>query len=124
MTVKKIFVAVIFILVSGMLLPSCYFDKEETLYPFQKCDTTHVTYSQTIAPIISANCLVCHYAGNPLSSVILDTWPNVQVYVSNGKLIPSIDHTGPFPMPKGGSMLDDCTIQKMKRWVTNGAPNN
>jgi len=124
MTVKKVFVLFIFILALGMLFPSCYYDKEETLYPFLKCDTSHVTYSQTIAPILSTNCNVCHGSANPLGGVILNSWASIQVVITNGKLIPAIDHTGPFQMPKGGSMLPDCTIEKIKRWITNGAPNN
>jgi hypothetical protein len=124
MTVKKVFVLFIFILALGMLFPSCYYDKDETLYPFLKCDTSHVTYSQTIVPILSANCLVCHGSANPQGGVILDSWTSIQVVVTNGKLIPAIDHTGPFQMPKGGSMLEECTIEKIKRWVANGAPNN
>ncbi|TRZ71277.1 MAG: hypothetical protein D4R97_06950 [Bacteroidetes bacterium] len=124
MTVKKVFILFIFIAALGMLFPSCYYDKEETLYPFQKCDTTHVTYSQTIVPILSANCYVCHASAIAQGGVVLDSWAGIQVYVTNGKFIPAIDHTGNFPMPKGGSMLPDCTIEKIKRWVTNGAPNN
>ena len=124
MTMKKVFVLIIFISALGILFPSCYYDKQDTLYPFLKCDTTHVTYSQTIVPILSANCLVCHSPANPESNVLLDTWAGIQIVVTNGKLIPSIDHTGPYPMPKGGSMLDACSIEKIKRWITNGAPNN
>ena len=124
MTVKKVFVLIIFILALGMLYPSCYYDKEDLLYQFQKCDTTHVTYSQTIVPILNGNCLVCHSTANPEGNVILGTWAGIQVVITNGKLIPAIDHTGPYPMPKGGSMLDACSIEKIKRWVVNGAPNN
>ena len=124
MIMKKIFVLFIFILVLGMFIPSCYYDKEQTLYPFLKCDTTHVTYTQTIVPILSANCLVCHNTALQEGNVILDTWAGIQVVITNGKLIPAIDHTGPYQMPKGGSMLDACSIEKIKRWVANGAPNN
>ena len=124
MRVKHLFIFILFSLVLGFLFPSCYYDKEETLYPFLKCDTTQVTYSQTIVPILSANCYVCHSTGSSESSVILDTWAGLQVVVTNGKLIPAIDQTGPFPMPKGGSMLDACTIAKIKKWVANGAPDN
>lgn len=114
----------ILILAMGMFFPSCYFDKEDTLYPFQKCDTTNVTYSQTIVPILNTNCYVCHFTGSPESNIALDTWAGVKVMVDNGKLIPSINHTGPFPMPKNGSMLDICSIEKIQTWVTHGAPNN
>jgi hypothetical protein len=124
MTFRKIIVLLGVMIALGTLFPSCYYGKEQTLYPFVKCDTTNVTYSQTIVPVLNSNCVVCHYAGNPNSPFPLTTWDEVQVVVTDGKLIPSLDHTGPYPMPKGGSMLDDCTIQKFKIWVNHGAPNN
>ena len=122
---KKLLILSTFVLVMGLMFPSCYYDKEETLYPFKKCDTTNVTFSQTIVPVITANCLLCHSTStHPNTVVILDTYAGVKNEVSNGKLIPSIDHTGPKPMPNGGSMLDACTIQQFKKWVSDGAPNN
>jgi len=124
MTMRKVLTLFISVLVVGMLFPCCYYDKEDTLYPFLKCDTTHVTYSQTIVPILSANCYICHSASSTESNVKLDSWAGVQVYALNGKLMASINHTGPFPMPKGGSMLDMCSIEKIQRWVENGAPDN
>ena len=39
MTMKKLFILFLFIAIMGLFFPSCYFDKEETLYPFAKCDT-------------------------------------------------------------------------------------
>ena len=124
-TGKNIIILLVLILGSFMILvPSCYNDKEDALYPFQKCDTTNVTYSQAIVPIMSTSCLSCHSSANPQGNVILDSWAAVKVYVTNGKLIPSIDHTGSFPMPKGGSMLPSCSIAQIKQWVTDGAPNN
>jgi hypothetical protein len=123
-TGKKIIILLIIILGSFMLVPSCYNDKEDALYPFQKCDTTHVTYSQTIVPIMNTSCLICHSTANQEGNVVLDSWANVRVYVTNGKLLPAIDQTGPFPMPKGGSMLPSCSIAQIKQWVINGAPNN
>jgi hypothetical protein len=124
MTLKNLLFLLIFFLGFGMLFPSCYFDKEDTLYPFMKCDTTHVTYSQTIVPILSASCYVCHSSAHPELGVALDSWASIMVYVTNGKLIPAIDHTGPYPMPKQGSMLDMCSIERIQRWIANGAPNN
>jgi mono/diheme cytochrome c family protein len=121
---KKLFPLFFFIVALGMLFPSCYYDKEETLYPFQKCDTTHVTYSQTIVPILSANCYVCHTAGDPRTTTKLDTYDGIYAVATNGKLVPAVDQTGPLPMPNNGSKLDECSIQKIKRWVANGAKSN
>ena len=124
MTVKKILILFSFLIALGMLVPSCYYDKEQTLYPFQKCDTTNVTYTQTIVPILSSNCYVCHTSGNPLTTTKLDTYDGIYAVAANGKLVPAVDQTGPKPMPNNGSKLDDCSIAKIKRWVDNGAKQN
>jgi len=124
MIFKRVILLFIFLLACGIFMPSCYWDKKDALYPFQKCDTTHVTYAGTIAPIFSANCQVCHSTANPEGNISLDTWAGTMIVVSNGKLMPAISQTGPYPMPKSGSKLDDCSIQKIQRWIANGAPNN
>jgi len=113
-------------LLAGMctLLPSCYFDNEQDLYPFQKCDTTSITYSQTIATIMSSNCNVCHSPFNINGNTITSTWAGLSIVALNGKLMPAVDRTGPFPMPKTGTMLSDCDIQKIRIWVRDGALNN
>jgi len=107
-----------------LMMNSCYYDKEDKLYPFLACDTTNVTYSQTIAPIMTANCNICHFTGSQTINIPLDTWAGVNAVVQNGKLLPAIEQTGPFPMPKSGSKLDPCTIGKIQKWINQGAPNN
>ncbi|MCX6243160.1 MAG: cytochrome c [Bacteroidetes bacterium] len=124
MTIAKIIRLIIPLYAIITLLPSCYYDKEETLYPFKACDTTNVTYSQTVAPIIATNCNTCHSGQNPTGKINLDSWPSLTVSVNNGKLVPAIEHTGPFPMPQGGSKLSDCDISRIKKWISNGAPDN
>jgi hypothetical protein len=121
MTIKHLFILSVFILGFAVLFPSCYYDKEETLYPFKKCDTTNVTYTQTIVPILSANCYVCHYTGSQQTSIWLDTYEGVNAMVLSGQLIPAIEQTGPFPMPKSGSKLDACSINQIIKWVNDGA---
>jgi hypothetical protein len=124
MTIKHLFILSVFILGFAFLFPSCYYDKEETLYPFKKCDTTNVTYSQTIVPILSGNCYVCHFTGNQQTSIVLDTWAGAHAVAVSGKLVPAIEQTGPFPMPKTGSKLDPCSINQIKKWVNEDAPQN
>jgi mono/diheme cytochrome c family protein len=124
MTIKKITFLSIALLAISTLIPSCYYDKEENLYPFAACDTSNVTYSQTVAPIMAANCNACHSGSSPESGITTDSWTGLQTVVLNGKLIPAIEHTGPSQMPKGASKLPDCSISQIKKWVSNGAPNN
>jgi len=39
-------------------------------------------------------------------------------------LMKSLDHTGYYPMPKGGNKLSDCEINQVKNWINAGALNN
>ncbi len=45
-----------------VIIVSCYYDSEEALYPSlsSSCDTANVTFSGTVVPILSNNCLTCH----------------------------------------------------------------
>jgi hypothetical protein len=103
----------------------CYYDNEEDLYPDTGCKTDDVTYSGVIAPILQANCNVCHAAGIQLGGVILDSHDKVLVQVNNGRLLGSIKREPGFsPMPQNQPKLPDCTIEKIEVWIQNGAPNN
>lgn len=102
------------------LLSRCYYDSEEYLYGAIACDTTNVTYSGTIAPILSNNCNSCHSGGTPSGGVRTDTYEGVSVIAASGRLYGA---TNEGTMPPSGKM-DDCTIGKIKAWVDAGAPNN
>jgi mono/diheme cytochrome c family protein len=106
---------------------SCYYDKADLIYPQPTtCDTATVTYSGTVAPILTSNCNGCHGGtAGAGAGIKLDTYPAVMTYVTNGRLINSMLHNGQAsPMPKGGSKLDACTINKLNAWITKGATNN
>lgn len=108
-------------------LSSCFYDKADLIYPQPTtCDTATVTYSGTVAPILTANCNVCHGGTAAAGAGIkLDTYASVATWVTNGRLLNSMLHNGQAsPMPKGGSKLDACTINKVSAWITKGAANN
>ena len=105
-------------------LSGCYYDKENELYPTSACgDTSVVTYSQAIAPIMVANCNACHGPSNT-SGVITTNYSDLSIVALNGKLLNSVNWTGD-PMPKGSpDTLSVCDRPKIKKWVEAGAPNN
>ncbi len=87
------------------------------------CDTTAVTYSNTVSLIFSTNCFGCHSTSGT-SSTKLDTYAGVKAAVMAGRMLGAIQHlTGYLPMPPGGS-LSTCDIKKIKAWVNAGYPNN
>ncbi len=92
------------------------------------CNTTNVSYSQTVVPTLSTYCNGCHGASSYQSNgagINLSSYDKVKIYVNNGKLVGSIEHNSSFSaMPKGGSKLSNCKIDQIKSWVSAGALNN
>lgn len=118
------------LVITGLLLlmlsvSGCYKDKAQTLYPQGACDTTAVTYSGTIAPMLSAYCNSCHGGNTPSGNLKFDYYQGVKFQVDNGHLIGAVTHAAGYQaMPKDQAMLSDCNIAKIKAWISAGAPNN
>ncbi len=104
---------------------SCYYDKEEILYPGGVCDTASVTYSRSVTPVLSANCTGCHGGNTPSAGISLDNYNGIKAVADNGKLWGSVSHTAGFsPMPKNSTKMSSCNIAKIKKWIDAGALNN
>lgn len=88
------------------------------------CDTSNVRFAATIQPLLQTYCTGCHSGTNASGGINFTTYAGVKSQIDNGKLMPAINHTGPKPMPLGGSKLSDCNIAKFSIWIRNGAPNN
>jgi hypothetical protein len=89
------------------------------------CDTTNVTYTGTVKPILKTNCYGCHTgAGAPLG-IDLSNYNTVKNVATAGKLYGVITHSPGFPaMPKGANKLSDCSIARIKAWIDKGAQND
>ncbi len=89
------------------------------------CDTGQVTFSKSIMPVLTKNCVGCHNDNLASGSVKLNSHADVKVVAQNGRLLGSISHAAGFkPMPQGGNKLPNCTINQIKTWISAGAPNN
>jgi hypothetical protein len=118
----KVFLSVLCVVLISCLTTGCYYDNEEYLYG--TCDTTSVTFSQDIKPILDANCINCHSGG----AINLTTYDGVKAKVSDSTLYKSISYSysganSSKNMPSSGK-LDDCSINKVKAWIDEGALNN
>lgn len=89
------------------------------------CDTTFVGYSATIAPIMATYCTGCHAGSQPQGNISLNSWAGVQPHAESGSLVGSVRHANGFvAMPQNGSMLPECAIRQIEKWVADGAQNN
>lgn len=112
------------LVLAGMSFSGCYYDTEQELYNQVSCDTSNVTYSGTIQPMLEKYCTSCHSGAQPSGSIDLSSYPAVKVQADNGKLYGSVAQlSGYKPMPKG-SRLSNCDIAKMKIWVDASSPQN
>lgn len=109
------------------ILAGCYDHNEEDLYPqiFKTCDSTDVTYSKTIEPILQTNCYLCHASSIASGGVTLDNYAGVKAEVVNNNLLNAVTHDNIVPpMPLNAAELNDCLIAQIKIWIREGAPDN
>ena len=108
-----------FIILITVIASSCYNDKRENLNPqlptndsTSVCDTSAVTYSKDIQPILSFSCTGCHGTGSqfPLNSYSSAKAGNENsiIKIANGS------------MPQGSSQLSTCKINKFRAWKNQG----
>lgn len=89
------------------------------------CDTTAVTFSATVKPVIDTHCKGCHSSSSPSGGIDLSTWAGVKAVAESGQLYGAIAWlNGYTPMPQGSDQLPDCTIMQIKAWIDAGAPDN
>jgi len=89
------------------------------------CDTTNVTYSATVAPILQTYCVGCHSGSAPAGGIVLNQYNGAAAVAVSGQLVGAITHAPGFTaMPLGGAMVPSCEIEQITKWVDDGAPNN
>lgn len=106
----------------------CYYDNKEALYKnFTKgdCDSTTVTYSAFIQPLVTAKCATsgCHLPPSISAGLNLSQYADVKIIAENGTFFNRIRGIGPL-MPQGGPPLTTCEIDKIKIWIDAGALEN
>jgi hypothetical protein len=90
------------------------------------CDTTNVSYSRQVVPILENNCYQCHRGPGASSGVDFSSygafkgWAASTSYVI-GDLTAAPGYT---PMPYGMPKLSDCDINTILAWIHQGTPNN
>ena len=124
-------ISAVILIFSALLLSteSCYYDNREDLLanqPQDSCNTTDVSFSAEIQPIISDNCAIpgCHNAGSQAAGLNLEEFQQVKNIAASGEFVGRItEQSGPL-MPQGGPPLPQCEIDKITAWVQDGAMDN
>ena len=88
-----------------------------------KCDSAVSGFTAVIQPMMTKYCVGCHAYPNASAQVELSGYIGVKNAINQG-LLKSLDHSGNYPMPKGGAKLSDCEINQVRNWIQRGAPND
>ncbi|MEZ5197024.1 MAG: c-type cytochrome domain-containing protein [Bacteroidales bacterium] len=84
------------------------------------CDSSKVTYTETVLPILNAYCISCHSGQVPAGALDFNDYSDVSFVAQSGQLLGSIKHAGGFsPMPKDGNKLSECEIDLIEIWVND-----
>lgn len=122
---KKILLG-LFLLLMVVFINSCYYDKEQLLYPSSNsvCDTSGtVSYSTKVQPLLSQFCYSCHSGSTPSGGIAMGSYAADKTIGANGKLYGSISYSsGYFAMPQGMPQLSSCQIATIKKWIDTSFP--
>jgi hypothetical protein len=85
------------------------------------CDSTNVTFSGTVLPILQNSCIGCHNNTAP----VFTGHAGVKPLALDGKLLCAINHrNGCAAMPLNAAKLSECKIRLITKWVNAGSPDN
>lgn len=119
---NKIFQSMLLLVI--LTITGCYKDNEETLYGGD-CNTDNVSFSATISPLISNNCVSCHSGEWASGGIRLSNYNEISAAANSGRLVGAISHEAGFSaMPQGSSKLSDCSISQVEAWIAQGLLNN
>ena len=115
---------------------NCTYDKITPKPLVADCDTTNVTYSLIVKPIIEKNCYECHStsATNPERNTYLffDDFNKLKEQATSTSVVDAnyttlqaaIRHIGSIKMPQSRPQLSECDMRKIEIWIKQGAPQN
>lgn len=84
------------------------------------CNVSNVGFAAVVHPILLQNCQSCHSDQFATEDVSVSDYSDVKKIAEDGDLLEVLKKG---TMPPAGA-LPACEIQKIEKWVQNGAPNN
>ncbi len=107
-------IKIFLIVLCGVFFVSC----ESSTYSEISTQTINPTYNANIKPIVTNNCISCHYGTN--QSPNLESYNGVKNACLNNNLVCRIESENCGErMPQGGK-LPQSDIDLIKLWVANG----
>lgn len=86
------------------------------------CDTTNVTFSETIWPMMQKYCTGCHSTVNPGGGITIASYGDLVALAGNGSLMGSIRYESGYAKMPTNQQLSDCNINLLQKWIHKGFP--
>jgi len=129
-SIIKLGFAIVF--VGLWFMPSCTYEKGEVILPAEvfcdsisKADSTIVSYTCDVQPILEAYCTSgCHKPNSAQGTPHIDSYGLLEVVADDGRLMCSINWGGTCkPMPKSSGMkIDSVYRATIQEWIKQGKP--
>jgi hypothetical protein len=105
-----------------VVVTACTYRNKEDILKNMSCNTTNITYTNTIKGILQSNgCEGCHAVGSTPPTLI--GYDASKAAASQASFIGCLKHIAPYsPMPKNGNKIDSCSINKIEAWIAAGSP--
>jgi hypothetical protein len=84
------------------------------------------SFSKVVLPIIQSNCQAegCHSGAEPAADLLLTDFNQIKNAVENKSLEKHIQQLDDYSLMPPGGQLSDCDISQIKKWISNGLPND
>ena len=125
---KKTIFYISSIIAIGLLTSQCNYHNVEEYFDISSnelCDTTDISFSDYIFPLIENNCSACHNSVTTYGGRNYDTFEGIKEVAETGLILNVLKHEPNFvQMPKNAAKLPDCNILKIEAWINQGIKNN
>lgn len=86
------------------------------------CDTTQVTFSTTIWPIMEKYCTGCHSAASPGGGIVISGYGDLVSLAGNGSLMGSVRYESGYAKMPTNQQIPACNIDQLQGWIDKGFP--
>ncbi len=86
------------------------------------CDTSDVTFTATIWPMMQQYCTGCHSTANPGGGIVIGSYNDLVNLAGNGSLMGSVRYEEGYANMPTNKPLSDCHIHLLQKWIDRGMP--
>lgn len=86
------------------------------------CDTSNVSFSVQIWPMMETYCTGCHKAGTALGGIVIAGYDDMVALANAGSLMGSVTYDPEFSAMPPSEQLSECNINLLQKWIDDEFP--